>query len=62
MCAGAMSSHASNAWFWADDPKAGAAGSILNIVDHPPSITGPQSYETLAREEPRGCCEPSTRR
>ena len=36
MCAGAMVlARIKRVVFGADDPKAGAAGSILNIVDHP---------------------------
>ncbi len=52
MCAGAVVlARVKRLVFGADDPKAGAAGSILNIVDHPALNHQPQVRTGLMASE-----------
>ncbi len=62
MCAGAIVlSRIPRVVFGTWDPKAGAAGSVLSILDHPSSTTAPRSPAACSPTSARRSCGPSSR-
>jgi len=57
MCAGAIVlARVPRVIYAADDPKAGAAGSVLDVLGSPGSTTARRSHADFSPRRPRDCC------